>query len=124
MFSANIFQHYYILISVHKMFFTRTNILTNIFLINTGTFCTTLDMMLIMNKAKLFMMSVGGSHDIQTKLRCIWHLVHHVHSSRFILIVFSFSSAEAWNRLPAYVRISQSIGVFKSQYCKWYAGHS
>lgn len=35
----------------------------------------------------LFMMLVGGSHDIQTKLSCIWHLVH---TSRFILIVFSF----------------------------------
>ncbi len=35
----------------------------------------------------LFMMLVGGPHDIQTKLSCIWHLVH---TSRFILIFFSF----------------------------------
>ncbi len=35
----------------------------------------------------LFMMLEGGSHNIQTKLSCIWHLVH---TSRFIMIVFSF----------------------------------
>ncbi len=37
---------------------------------------------------------------------------------------FQFSYAEAWNRLPAHVRESQSIGVFKAQYFKWYAGHN
>ncbi len=37
---------------------------------------------------------------------------------------FQFSSAEVWNRLSAYVRESQSIGVFKAQYFKWYAGHN
>ncbi len=34
---------------------------------------------------------------------------------------FQVSVAEAWNRLPAHVRESQSIGVFKAQYIKWYA---
>ncbi len=58
----------------------------------------------------------GRVHDIQTKLSCIWHLVH---TSRFILS-FQFSFAEARDRLPAHVRESQSIGVFKAQYFKCY----
>ncbi len=37
---------------------------------------------------------------------------------------FQFSSAEAWSRLPAHVRENQSIGVFKAQYLKWYAGQN
>ncbi len=39
--------------SVYKMFFTTSDILTNIFLINAGHFCTRLDM-LIINKAEVF----------------------------------------------------------------------
>ncbi len=31
---------------------------------------------------------------------------------------FQFSSDETWNRLPAHVRESQSIGVLKAQYFK------
>ncbi len=37
---------------------------------------------------------------------------------------FQFSSSDAWNRLPAHVRETQSIDVFKTQYFKWYAGHN
>ncbi len=37
---------------------------------------------------------------------------------------FQFSSAEAWSRLPAHVRECQSLGVFKAQYFKWFAGHN
>ncbi len=34
---------------------------------------------------------------------------------------FEFSSAEAWNKLPASVRESVSLGAFKSGYLKWYS---
>ncbi len=34
---------------------------------------------------------------------------------------FHFSSAEAWNKLPAHVRECGSIGAFKTAYFKWYA---
>ncbi len=34
---------------------------------------------------------------------------------------FEFSAAEAWNKLPAIVRESISLGTFKSGYLKWYS---
>ncbi len=34
---------------------------------------------------------------------------------------FEFSAAEAWNKLPASVRESNSLSAFKSGYLKWYS---